>query len=91
VGIGRDDAILDGEPRIEGTRIGVRHVAARAVDGGQTPAYVADQLDITLAAVYEARSYGDATRDKSQAFEDATDEAFERVRASSLTPRAPVE
>ena len=56
MGIARDDAILGGEPRIDGTRIGVRHVAARVVDGGQTPAHVADHLDSTLADVYEARS-----------------------------------
>ena len=69
----------------------MRHVAAWVVDGGQTPAYVADQLDITLAAVDEARSDDDATRDEVGAIEAANDEAVERIRASSLTPRAPVE
>lgn len=55
--ITRDGGVLGGEPRIEGTRVGVRHVAARVIDGGQSPAYVADQLDISLSAVYEALSY----------------------------------
>lgn len=54
-----DEDVLGGEPRIEGTRIGVRHVATRMVDSGQLPADVADQLDLTLAAVSEAMSYYD--------------------------------
>jgi uncharacterized protein (DUF433 family) len=91
MGIARDDAVLGGEPRIEGTRIGVRHVAARAIDGGQTPARVADQLDISLASVYEALSYDDANLDEIRAVEDATDEAVERIRESSLTPSESVE
>jgi uncharacterized protein (DUF433 family) len=53
----RDEDILGGEPRIDKTRVGVRHVAARIVDSSQSPAYVADQLDISLAAVYEALAY----------------------------------
>jgi uncharacterized protein (DUF433 family) len=89
--ITRDDAILGGEPRIDGTRIGVRHVAARVIDGGQTPAHVADQLDITLAAVYEALSYYYANLDEIRAIEEANDEAFERIRESSLKPKEPVE
>ena len=91
MGIARDDAILGGEPRIDGTRLGVRHVAARVVDGGQTPAHVADHLDITLADVSEARSYDDANLDEIRAIEAATDEAFERIRASSLKPNKTVE
>jgi uncharacterized protein (DUF433 family) len=89
--ITRDDAILGGEPRIDGTRIGVRHVAARVIDGGQTPAHVADQLDITLAEVYEALSYYYANLDEIRAIEEANDEAFERIRESSLKPKEPVE
>ena len=91
MGIARDDAVLGGEPRIEGTRIGVRHIAARVVDGGQTPARVADQLDISLASVYEALSYDDANLDEIRAIEDANDEAFDRIRESSLTPSESVE
>lgn len=52
----REDDVLGGESRVDGTRIGVRHVAALVVDGGRTPAYTADQLDISLAEVYEALS-----------------------------------
>lgn len=55
--VSRDDDVLGGEPRIEGTRVGVRHVPARVIDADQSPAYVADQLDLSLSEVYEALSY----------------------------------
>jgi uncharacterized protein (DUF433 family) len=57
--IARDEDILGGEPRIGGTRVGVRHVAARVIDAGQSPAYVADQLDISLRGVRGALVYYD--------------------------------
>ncbi|WP_227379106.1 DUF433 domain-containing protein [Haladaptatus halobius] len=52
--ITRDDDVLGGEPRIEGTRIGVRPIVARVIDTSQSPVYVADQLDLALAEVFEA-------------------------------------
>lgn len=55
--ITHDDDVLGGEPRIGGTRVGVRHVTARVIDRGQAPSYVADQLDVGLSEVYEALSY----------------------------------
>lgn len=89
--ITRDDDVLGGEPRIEGTRVGVRHVAARVIDAGQSPAYVADQLDLSLAAVYEALSYYYANVETLREYEREQDRAFERVRESSLKPKEPVE
>lgn len=90
MGLTRDDDVLGGEPRIEGTRIGVRHVAARVIDSGQSPAHVADQLDVALADVYEALSYYYAHVDEMRELERENEEAFERVRESSLKPREPV-
>ena len=60
--ITRDEDVLGGEPRIDGTRIGVRHVAARVIDSEHSPAHVADQLDISIADVYEALSYRNTRR-----------------------------
>ena len=48
---------LSGEPRIEGTRIGVLDIAELVLDGGYTPADTADQLDLSVAAVYTALAY----------------------------------
>jgi uncharacterized protein (DUF433 family) len=89
--ITRDEDVLGGEPRIEGTRVGVRHVAARVVDSGQSPAHVADQLDIALAEVYEALAYYYEHVDEMREFERANEDAFERVRESSLKPKEPVQ
>lgn len=85
-----DEEILGGEPRIEGTRVGVRHVAARAVDAGRSPAYVADQLDIPLGAVYEALSYYYDNLDEIRDIQRANARARDRVREDGLTPKEPV-
>jgi uncharacterized protein (DUF433 family) len=86
----RDEDVLGGEPRIDGTRIGVRHVAARVIDSGQSPAHVADQLDVPLADVYEALSYYYGHIDEMRELEAANEDAFERVRESSLKPKETV-
>jgi len=82
-----DDDVLGGEPRIEGTRIGVRHVAAKVVDGGYSPAYVADQFDIPLASVYEALAYYYDNIEEMRELEREATDALERVRESSLKPK----
>ena len=46
----RTDDVLGGEPRIEGTRVGVLDVYELVV-GGETPVEVADQLDSSLPEV----------------------------------------
>lgn len=82
--ITRDEDILGGEPRIEGTRVGVRHVVEKVVEGGYTPAYVSDQLGVSLSEVYEALSYYyenteeicEARRKNAEAFEDVSDESL---------------
>lgn len=89
--ITRDDDVLGGEPRIDGTRVGVRHVAARVIDSGQSPAYVADQLEISLSTVYGALSYYYDNIDEMRRFETENEDAFERVRESSLKPKETVQ
>jgi uncharacterized protein (DUF433 family) len=89
--ITHDEEILGGEPRIDGTRVGVRHVAARVIDSGQSPAYVADQLEISLAAVYEGLSYYYDHIEEMRTLEQANEDAFERVRESSLKPKETVQ
>jgi uncharacterized protein (DUF433 family) len=89
--ITHDEDVLGGEPRIDGTRIGVRHVAARVIDAGQSPAYVADQLDLPLASVYEALSYYYDNIDAMREIEQENEEAFDRVEKSSLKPKETVQ
>lgn len=88
--ISRDEDVLGGEPRIEGTRIGVRHVATQVVDSGRSPAHVADQLDVSLADVYGALSYYYAHIDEMRALEADNEAAFDDVRESSLKPKETV-
>ena len=56
------------------------HVAGRVNDGGQTPAHVADQLDVCIADVYEALSYYYAHIDEMRALEAENEAAFADVR-----------
>lgn len=53
----KTDGVIGGEPRIDGTRIGVREVYALSVEGGYPPIDVADQLDISVGAVHTALAY----------------------------------
>jgi len=89
--ISRDEEILGGEPRIEGTRVGVRHVAARVIDAGQSPAHVADQLELSLSTVYEALSYYYDNVEEMRDLERENERAFERVRESSVKPKEPIQ
>ena len=84
--ISRDTDILGGEPRIDGTRIGVRHIAARVIDADQSPASVADQFDTSLSAVYEALAYYYDHLEAMREYEQANEAAFETVRETSLKP-----
>ena len=53
----RTDDVLGGEPRIEGTRVGVIDIYELVVEGGYSPADVADQLDRSLGDIYTALAY----------------------------------
>lgn len=45
----RTEDVLGGEPRLEGRRISVLQIAERVIDAGQSPEYIADQLDLSLS------------------------------------------
>jgi uncharacterized protein (DUF433 family) len=52
----RDSAIYGGEPIVEGTRTGVRHIIL-LFQSGKDPEEIANSQRITLAQVYDAISY----------------------------------
>jgi uncharacterized protein (DUF433 family) len=56
-GIVRTEDVLHGQPRLEGTRIGVLHVYDMVVEGDADAASAADALDISLGDVYSALAY----------------------------------
>ena len=51
------EGVLGGDPRIEGTRIGVSYVSRRYVDGGDTPKEIAAGYDSSVVAVHAAFAY----------------------------------
>ncbi len=51
-----DSSIYGGEPIVEGTRTGVRHIIL-LFQGGQDPEEIADSQRLSLAQVYDAISY----------------------------------
>lgn len=84
--ISRDEGVLGGDPRIDGTRIGVRHVAACILEAGCSPAVVADQYDIALAEVYEAMAYYYNNIEEMREVERVHQVATNRLGEVSLTP-----
>ena len=53
----QSDDVLGGEPRLEGTRVSVFDIYELVIDGENSPADVADQLDRSLGEVYTALAY----------------------------------
>jgi len=49
--------VLGGDPRIDGTRIGVYHVHELVEGRGLDPGTVADRYDLDVADVYRALAY----------------------------------
>lgn len=52
----RDSAIYNGEPIVEGTRTGVRHIILQ-FQAGRDPEEIASIHRLSLAQVYDALSY----------------------------------
>lgn len=82
----RTEGVLGGDPRIDGTRIGVLHVHELAVDGDHSPADVADQLDLTLGEVYSALAYYFEHPEEMRDVRDAHDRALDALAEESLEP-----
>lgn len=53
----KTDGVLGGKARLEGRRISVLQITERVLELEQEPEFVADQLDISLGAVYSALAY----------------------------------
>lgn len=87
VEITRTSDVRGGVPRIGETRVTVLDVYELVVDGGHDPADVADQLDLTLAAVYTALAYYYEHPDEMQTVRAARERDEERLRDESLLPR----
>lgn len=85
-GIVRTDDVLGGEPRLDGHRISVRQIAELAIDGGVSPAKIADQLEIERADVHRALTYYFEHPEEMAAVRKRHREAMDRLREESLDP-----
>lgn len=82
----RTEETLDGDPRIEGTRIGVLHVYELVIQGGHPPADVADQFDVSLGEVYSALAYYHEHPDEMRALRAEHEGAENMLAEISLSP-----
>lgn len=78
-GIVHDEAVLGGDPRLEGTRIGVIHVFRR-YEAGESPEVIAADYDVSVADVHNALAYAFDNPEEIRAIEEAAREAVERIR-----------
>jgi uncharacterized protein (DUF433 family) len=84
----KTDDVLGGDPRLEGRRVSVLHVA-ELVRAGYSPAYVADQLALSLAEVHEAMAYYYDNPDEMDALRERDAELEEELRDRSNAPTKP--
>ena len=57
VAIVQTDDVLGGKARLEGRRISVFQIGEMYTEAGESPEYIADQLDLTLTDVHAALAY----------------------------------
>lgn len=87
----RTDDVLGGDPRIDGTRIGVLHVHELVVAGDHDPVDVADQLDLSLEDVYTALAYFYAHPGEMREVRRAQESARSVLADRAVTPPKTVE
>ncbi|WP_254837767.1 DUF433 domain-containing protein [Natronomonas marina] len=85
----RTDDVLGGDPRIEGTRVGVLHVYELVVEGEHSPVDVADQLDLSLGEVYSALAYYHEHPDEMREVRRSQEDAEVSLAEASLSPPEP--
>ena len=82
----RTEGVLGGEPRLAGHRISVLQVAEMVLEGDREPEYVADQLDISLAAVHSALAYYYDNQTEMANIRDRTEELDTEIAERALSP-----
>lgn len=85
-GIVQTADVMGGEPRLEGRRISVRQIAELVIDGGNAPADVADQLDISLADVHLALAYHYRHPEEMAEVRERHRERMQEAREQAIEP-----
>lgn len=87
----RTDDVLGGDPRIEGTRIGVLHVYELVVGGDHSAAAVADQLNLSLGEVYSALAYYHEHPEEMRVVRHAHEDAETALADQAVSPPEPAQ
>ena len=85
----RTEDVLGGDPRINGTRIGVHHVYELVAEGDHAPVDVADQLELSLGDVYSALAYYHEHPEEMREVRRTNEEAQAILEDVSLSPPEP--
>lgn len=85
-GITATEDVLGGDPRLDGRRIGVRHVVELVLEAGKEPAVVADELDISVAEVHLALASHYSHPEEMAAVRDRHRERMRAAAESSIQP-----
>ena len=78
----KTEGVLGGEPRIDGTRIGVLFVHERVEGRGLEPQTVADRHDLDVADVYRALAYYHDHPDEMAMIEGKREERRENAESN---------
>jgi len=87
----QSDDVLGGEPRLDGTRVGVLDIHELVVDGGCSPADVADQLNRSLGEVYAALAYYHEQPEEMRQLRQDRQERQADLAATALQPPEPAQ
>ncbi|EMA36747.1 DUF433 domain-containing protein [Halococcus hamelinensis] len=79
------EGTLGGEPRLDGRRISVLQVVDM-VRNDESPAYVADQLDISLAEVHTALAYYYEHPDEIREIRSRHEKQEQQLESRSVSP-----
>lgn len=80
------EGVLGGDPRIEGTRIGVLHVYQRYVQAGDSAETIADSYDLSLAEVHAALAYAFSNPEEMESLERRNQGIAEATASTRLRP-----
>ena len=85
-GIVSEEGVLDGEPRIEGHRIGVLQVHAEVGEGDVSPRAFADRYGLEVTAVYRALAYYHEYPAEMEVVRERRRERVESARDDTVNP-----
>lgn len=80
------EGVLGGDPRIEGTRIGVHHVYQRYVEAADSPESIASSLDISVADVHAALAYAFTNPEAMREIEARNQDLSRSPSSQRITP-----